>query len=256
MKIGFTTLSLFMKSFEEWLETAKRDGFNMMEILCEGPYNWPRNALSYDPSVFQIFESYDLDMYLHAPTIDMNPASLNPGIREETLTQLQETVDMAVEVGAKAITVHPGLIHRLEDRIRDMGKYYSIETLTVANQYAEDRGIILSVENMPHRYAYFCNTALEHSYFIEECGCQATVDVGHANTNGDIKPFLELNNICYYHLSDNNGEKDQHLTLGEGNINLKLLRKINNVIIELNNYQNVLKSRDIFLNSIGVIDEQ
>jgi sugar phosphate isomerase/epimerase len=256
MKIGFTTLSLFMKSFEEWLETATNDGFNMIEILCEGPHNWPRIALSFDSSVFQIFESYDVDMYLHAPTIDMNPASLNPGMRGETLIQLKETVDMAVEVGAHAITVHPGLIHRLEDRIREMGRQYSIETLTDANQYALDRGVVLSVENMPHRYAYFCNTALEHSYFIDECECQATVDLGHANTNGDLKPFLNLKNICYYHLSDNNGEKDQHLSLGEGNINLKLLRKINNVIIELNNYQNVLKSRDIFLNSIGVKDDQ
>lgn len=256
MKIGFTTLSLFMKSFEEWLETAKRDSFNMMEILCEGPYSWPRNALKYDSGVFQIFESYDVDMYLHAPSIDMNPASLNPGMREETLSQIKETIDMAVKVGAKALTVHPGLIHRLEDRVREMGKKYSIETLTEANQYAEDQGVILSVENMPHRYAYFCNTASEHSYFVDECGCQATVDVGHANTNGDIKPFLEQKNICYYHLSDNNGEKDQHLSLGEGNINLKLLRKIDNVIIEINNYNNVLKSRDIFLNSIGVDDDQ
>ncbi|MCE5213108.1 MAG: sugar phosphate isomerase/epimerase [Methanobacterium sp.] len=242
MKIGFSTLSLFMRSFEECLETASRDGFNMMEILCEGPHTWPRIALSFDSEVFQIFESYDIDLYLHAPTIDMNPASLNPGMREETLLQMKETIDLAAEIGALAITTHPGLIHRLEDRVRDMGKYYSIETLTQANQYANERGIILSVENMPHRYAYFCNTAQEQRYYIEKCGCQATVDVGHANTNGDIKPFLAMKNICYYHLSDNNGEKDQHLSLGEGNLNLNLLKDINNMIIELNDYQNVLKS--------------
>jgi sugar phosphate isomerase/epimerase len=247
MKIGFSTLSLFMRSFEEWLETASRDRFNMMEILCEGPHTWPRMALSFDSKVFQVFESYNIDIYLHAPTIDMNPASLNPGMREETLVQIKETLDMAVIIGAKAITTHPGLIHRLEDRVRDMGKYYSIETLTEANQYADDCGVILSVENMPHRYAYFCNDVKEHQYFIEKCGCKATVDLGHANTNGDIKPFLEMDKICYYHLSDNNGVKDQHLSLGEGNINLNLLKDINNVIIELNNYQNVLKSRKIIM---------
>lgn len=69
----------------------------------------------------------------------------------------------------------------------------------------------------------------------------ATVDLGHANTNGDVEPFLSLENISYYHLSDNNGEKDQHLSLGEGNLNLNLLKGIDNVIIELNNYENVLK---------------
>jgi len=248
MKIGFSTLSLFMKSFEEWLETASSDGFNMMEILCEGPNTWPRIALSFGKEPFQIFESYDIDITLHAPTIDQNPASLNPGIREETLIQIKETIDMAVETGAKVITTHPGLIHRLEDRVRGMGKEYSIETLTEANQYANDQGVILSVENMPNRYAYFCNTAQEHSYFIKECGTHATVDLGHANTNGDVGSFLALKNISYYHLSDNNGEKDQHLSLGEGNLNLNLLKGLDNVIIELNNYENVLKSKEIFIN--------
>ena len=247
MKIGFSTLALFMRSFEEWLSTASQDGFNMMEILCEGPHTWPRIALSFPPQTFQIFHSYDIDIYLHAPTIDMNPASLNPGIREETLVQIKETIDMAVEIGAKAITTHPGLIHRLEDRIRDLGMEFAIETLTQASEYANECGIILSVENMPHRYAYFCNNIQEHVLFTKKCGCQATVDLGHANTNGDIKPFLKMENICYYHLSDNNGDKDQHLTLGEGNLNLNLLKNIDKVIIELNNYQNVLKSREILL---------
>jgi len=256
MKLGFSTLSLFMKSFEEWLETASCDGFNMMEILCEGPHTWPRIALSFGPEAFQIFESYDIDIYLHSPTIDMNPASLNPGMREETLIQTKETIDMAVMMGAKAVTTHPGLIHRLEDRVREMGKFYSVETLTEANQYAKDRDVLLSVENMPNRYAYFCNTAQEHSYFTKETGAHATVDLGHANTNGDVEPFLSLENISYYHLSDNNGEKDQHLSLGEGNLNLNLLKGIDNVIIELNNYENVLKSKEIFINSRGVKDVQ
>lgn len=254
MKLGFSTLSLFMRSFEEWFETATRDGFNMMEILCEGPHTWPRIALTYGPDAFQIFESYDIDIYLHAPTIDVNPASLNPGMRQESLNQMKETVDMALMTGAKAVTIHPGLIHRLEDRVREMGKCYAIETLKEANKYAEDNGVALSVENMPSRYAYFCNTPQEHSYFVKECGLHATVDVGHANTNGDIKSFLSVENIRYYHLSDNNGERDQHLTLGEGNLDLNLLNGIDNVIIELDNYQNVLKSREILMNSRGVLN--
>jgi len=44
--------------------------------------------------------------------------------------------------------------------------------------------------------------------------------------------------------------------LGEGNLNLNLLKGIDNVIIELNNYENVLKSREIFINSRGVRDVQ
>ncbi|MGZ7068302.1 MAG: sugar phosphate isomerase/epimerase family protein [Methanobacterium sp.] len=233
-----------MSSLDQFLETAINDRFKLMEMLCEGPY-WPRNMLTMDESEFDIFDSYEIDVFLHAPTIDLNPASLNPGIREETLIQLNETVDFACKIGAKAITTHPGLIHRLEDRVRNMGKLYSIETLQKANEYAQERGIIFSVENMPNRYAYFCNNAMEHEFFVKECGSYATVDTGHANTSDDTESFFQMKKIAYYHLNDNDGQKDQHLALGEGTFDLKLLNGVDKGIIELNNYEKILKSREL-----------
>ncbi len=253
MKLGFSTLALFMNSLEQFLETATKDGFQLIEMLCEGPY-WPRNMLSLNKKEFEVFNSYDITVFLHAPTIDLNPASLNQGIREETLKQLNETVDFAVEIGAKAITTHPGMIHRFEDRVREWGMLNSIETLQRANDYSKDRGIILSIENMPGRYAYFCNNAEEHILFVKECGSYATVDTGHANTSDDPESFFKMKKVVYYHLNDNNGEKDQHLTLGEGTFNLDLLNEVNNGIIELDNYKNILKSRDVLLSN-GFMNE-
>lgn len=249
MKIGFSTLALFMSSMEQFLETAFRDGFQLMEILCEGPY-WPRNMLFLDKKEFEIFNSYDIDVFLHAPTIDLNPASLNQGIREETLKQLNETIDFACKIEAEAITTHPGMIHRFEDRIRNWGMMYSIETLEKVNQYAEERGIIFSIENMPNRYAYFCNSAKEHNFFIKESGSYATVDTGHANTSDDTESFFKMKKIAYYHLNDNDGKKDQHLALGEGTFDLSLLNGVNKGIIELNNYENILKSRNLLLKTV------
>ena len=248
MKIGFSTLALFMSPLEDCLKTATKDGFQLMEILCEGPY-WPRNALEMDNKVYEAFYSYDVDVFLHSPTIDLNPGSLNPGIREETLKQLKETIDFAVEINAIAITTHPGLIHRFEERVRNYGMDHAIETLKNVNDYALERGIKFSVENMPNKYAYFCNSAEEHQFFINECGSYATVDTGHANTSEDVGAFFKMDKIVYYHLNDNNGEKDQHLTLGEGTFDLKLLDKVDNGIIELNDYQNILKSRQLLLSN-------
>ena len=141
------------------------------------------------------FIPYDIDVYLHSPTIDLNPASLNPGIREETLKQLKETVDFATKINAIAITTHPGLIHRFEDRVRKYGMQHSIETLRSANEYAMGVGIKFSVENMPNKYAYFCNSAEEHQFFIKECGSYATIDTGHANTSKDVKSFFKMKNM-------------------------------------------------------------
>ncbi|MGZ7109153.1 MAG: sugar phosphate isomerase/epimerase family protein, partial [Methanobacterium sp.] len=111
--------------------------------------------------------------------------------------------------------------------------------------YAQERGIIFSVENMPNRYAYFCNNAMEHEFFVKECGSYATVDTGHANTSDDTESFFQMKKIAYYHLNDNDGQKDQHLALGEGTFDLKLLNGVDKGIIELNNYEKILKSREL-----------
>ncbi len=248
MKIGFSTLALFMSSLEQCLETASKDGFQLMEILCEGPH-WPRNVLAMKKNEFEAFYSNDIDVYLHSPTIDLNPASLNQGIREETLKQLMETVDFAALIGASAITTHPGMIHRLENRVRNYGMKHAIETLARANEYAEEIGIKFSVENMPNRYAYFCNSADEHQYFLEECVSYDTVLTVLANKNHDPESFFKIKKIAYYHLNDNNGDKDEHLPLGDGTFDLKLLNGVDNGIIELNNYQNIIKSRDLLLST-------
>jgi sugar phosphate isomerase/epimerase len=62
-----------------------------------------------------------------------------------------------------------------------------------------------------------------------------------------------MKNICYYHLSDNNGDKDQHLILGEGNLDLELLNGIDKVILELDDYQNVLNSRKILRSCVNSV---
>jgi len=241
MKLGFSTLALFMKSLEEMLEIASKDGFQLIEILCEGPY-WPRRLLK-DKMFPETLESYDVELFLHAPTIDLNPASINQGIREETKKQTMETIDLAHHINATTITTHPGLIHRKDDRIRKMAIEFAKETLKECSIYADDLEVKLSIENMPGKYSYLCNNPIEHEQFIKACECLATVDIGHANTTEDLEKFFKIENIAYHHINDNNGKKDEHLPIGEGTLNLKLLKHVKKGIIELNNYQNVLKSK-------------
>jgi len=64
IRLGFSTLSVFMRPPESWADTAIRDNFNAMEILCEGPM-WPRSGLWKEklPGA----GNNGLDVYLHAP---------------------------------------------------------------------------------------------------------------------------------------------------------------------------------------------
>ena len=61
---------------------------------------------------------------------------------------------------------------------------------------------------------------------------------------------MELKDITYCHLNDNNGIKDQHIPLGDGTLDLKLLKKVKRGIIELNDFNNVLKSKKVIERNI------
>ena len=244
MKIGFTTLALFNKSFDEQLNTAVTDGFTMVEILCEGP-NLPRVALS-DLKMFDIAHSYNLEFTIHSPTVDLNPASLNVGIREETLRQLKETTDFASAIGATTVTTHPGLVSKTADWVINVSRNYGLDLLTEWTDYTTDVGIFPSIENMPNKKIYFCRDVKEHQLFVESCGSLATVDIGHANTNDALKEFLAVAyKVAYHHVSDNDGEHDQHLQLGKGTVHVDLLNKIKRAIIEMNNYKDVISSKNL-----------
>lgn len=254
------------------MEIAIKDGFELLELLCEGPY-WPRNLLNqhktsstisnknkiseYDEKLnnmdFEIFRSYDIELMLHSPTIDLNPASMNSGIRNETSKQTKEALDLAAKIGATAITTHPGIVHRKEERIRNLAIEFSIDTLSDCQKYAEDLGVILSVENMPNKPNYLANSPEKHEKLVKSIDSSATIDWGHANTYEKPHDYLNVPNIYYFHLNDNMGEKDSHLSLGEGSADFssKFLKQVKRGIIELNSYEDVLKSKQFLLNNIS-----
>jgi sugar phosphate isomerase/epimerase len=249
MKLGFSSLALFMKPLKEMLEIAKNDGFQLLEILCEGPY-WPRYILEHDDEIGiseinRLAKSLNIDLFLHGSTIDLNPASMNRGIREETCKQTIETLDFAKLIGAKRITVHPGIVHRKEKRVRDMAIEFAIETLKPCEKHAKKIDVELCLENMPSKFSYLGNTPEEYINLLDEIKCSAIIDWGHANTYKNPNEFLNAPNISYFHLNDNDSIKDQHTSLGEGTADFskEFLEKVEYAIIELNNYENVLKSK-------------
>jgi sugar phosphate isomerase/epimerase len=244
MKTGFTTLALFNKSFDEQLNIAVVDGFNMVEILCEGP-NLPRVALK-NLKMFDTARSYNLEFTIHSPTVDLNPASLNVGIREETLRQLKETTDFASAIGATTVTTHPGLVLKTADWVVNASRNYGLDLLIKWTDYTTDVGILPSIENMPNKKIYFCRDIKEHRLFVESCGSSATVDIGHANTNDALNEFLAVTyKVAYHHVSDNDGEHDQHLQLGKGTVKVNLLKGIKRAIIEMNDYKGVISSKNL-----------
>lgn len=233
MKLGFSTLALFMKSNQEIINTAKKHGFEMIEILAEDLFYEKNNCE---------FRDCGLDVRIHAATVDINIASLNKGIRSESIKQMIHCANFAEEIGAKTITVHPGKVGRNDPRLRKYALNIAIESIC---EIIDNSNVDVSIENMPVRKSFLGNTVEEMEMIQNSTDCYLTIDTGHANTCDNLVEMLNLKNISYCHLNDNDGLHDQHITLGDGTLNLDLLKKIDCGIIELNNFDNVLKSQQI-----------
>jgi sugar phosphate isomerase/epimerase len=240
MKVGFTTLAMFMDDNLEIIKKAKENNFEMIEILGEAPFFTTENTMA--------FKECGLEVSIHGPTVDINIASLNEGIRAESVKQMKECIDYAENINAHAITVHAGKIGRNEPRLRKAALEIACESISELVDYSKN--IIISVENMPVRQSFLGNKIEELEMFKSECGCRFTIDLGHGNTTGNNNELLDLKDITYCHLNDNDGIKDQHIPLGDGTLNLELLKKVKKGIIELNNFDNILKSKKVIENII------
>ena len=236
MKLGFSTLALFMKANDDIIAVAKKHGFEMIEILAEDIF------FKNDKHEFK---DCGLDVRIHAATVDINIASINKGIRTESVKQMIDCVRYAEDIGAKTVTVHPGKVGRNDSRLRRYALDLAIESI---GKIMDESKVEVSVENMPARKSFLANNIDELELIQDSTGCSLTIDTGHANTTGNLSELLKLRNISYCHLNDNDGLKDQHIPLGEGTLDLKLLKIIDYGIIELNNFDNVLKSKNVINN--------
>lgn len=236
MKLGFTTLALFMEDNNKIINLAKQHGFEMIEILGESPF--------YEKDKGE-FKDCGIDMRIHAATVDINIASLNTGIRAESVRQMIECGHYAEKINANTITVHPGIIGRNEPHLRKWALEIAVESI---GEIIDNTNVEVSVENMPVRDKFLGNMVEEIEMIQEETGCSLTIDTGHGNTCGNLEEMLSLKNISYCHLNDNDGVKDQHIAIGDGTLDLNLLKKIDTAIIELNDFDNILKSKKVIEN--------
>ena len=241
-------MSVFMKSIDEMLTIAENEGFKTIEILCEGPSS-PWFLLENQEKLEKI-DSHNIEINLHGPSIDLNLASINKGIRAESVRQICQTIDLAKLINANAITIHPGQVGRREKELRKAALALATQSVSQCMDYKKEinSDVKISIENLPERFSFLCNKPEELEAIQEETNCSITIDTGHANTCESPEDFFNLKHIEYFHLNDNNGEKDQHLPLGDGTLNLSLLKKVNKGIIELSNYDDVLKSKKIIEN--------
>ncbi|KAF5410075.1 MAG: endonuclease 4 [Candidatus Methanocomedens sp.] len=194
-------------------------GFTGWELVCDrrqGP-----DELNIK-EVASVLETTDLNITVHLPFSDLNLASLNEPIWNETLHQMKEWIQL-MSPYSKLAVVHPGHLSPLGMHLPDLAWQRNIQGLQQLCDYAARFDMTIGVENMVNMEFIFGKYAEEMLGMIElvdRDNLGLTFDVGHANTNKAVSSFLEkcLDKIVHVHLHDNKGRRDEHLPLGEGSV--------------------------------------
>lgn len=96
---------------------AQARGADVVQIFLGDPQTWARPSVAYAGGAAALREAAraaDVAVYVHSPYL-INVASTNNRIRIPSRKLLQQTVDLAAEVGAAGVIVHGGHVTKDED---------------------------------------------------------------------------------------------------------------------------------------------
>ena len=241
MKIGASTLAGIEFELEKTLDFIENLGIEYAELVHQYPAEFIDS---------EILESYSLKYSIHAPFMDVNIASPQDQSRLNSIAQIKSSIDLANEINAEAVVVHPGLISFLAN------KYFKKEVYEFANQsikeigdYAKNLGVMATIENMPNFESMIYQNIADLNQLLVENEMHMTLDIGHANHVGYAPEDMIFDSIKHVHVHDNLGDDDSHLPLGEGSIDLKYIidtlesKNYDGIyILEVNDYDSIKKS--------------
>lgn len=250
MKIGISSPDFSLIAFEEIMEKISKH-FNRWEIVAEGKhYLWDIKE-----KFLKITSSYNVKFSVHAPLSDINIASINQKMGNESIRQINETIKIASKLNISLITMHPGHLSPLGVLVPEEVKEINKRSVKQISKTAEEYGVTIALENMPNQRITTCHS-LKELLEIADSNVGICFDIGHANTNNNIGEFLDYGKFVNVHIHDNFGKNDPHLVIGEGNIDFRnVLKKLNEkyggvVVIESRGLKAGVESKNVLMKMI------
>lgn len=159
---------------------------------------------------------------IHAPFMDLNPGSPEPLIRQATVRRFSQVLDAAEILRPVSMVFHPGYDRWRQGDSQEEWLGNCIESFQPVLERAEQIGTVIAVENIFEDEPSTLKGLLDafDSPRFRHC-----FDVGHWNLFKSVgleKWFAELGPyIAEAHVHDNHGLRDEHLPIGEGNIDFQ-----------------------------------
>lgn len=242
--IGVSCTNFCTESVEHWAGRIRKD-FRLWEIFSEAEHIVYKDT----QHIAEILESNGLECQVHTPICDWNPGAMSERLREASMQETFANIEAAQELGVKVVTVHPGLASLAVKGTNQKAAEYAKESMRRLDRFMEGRPLVAAIENMPSMPFYLGRTAEQLADLVEGTDLRICFDIGHANTMGQIDDMIDTfgDRIANVHIHDNHGEKDEHLTIGDGDIDFeRVVKRLSNYkgnwIIESKDYESAVQS--------------
>lgn len=219
-------------NLEDALETAATHSFHYLDFNADtGPNrldNWNEKRAQ---AVRDTCSRNNIHLSLHTSSA-VNIAEYSPFVSEAMDQYLRGCIDLTQLLNCQGMVVHGGyhFSSQLEAR-----KQASLERLQRAVGYAEEKGVVLFLENLNFEpddaeVHYLAHNVEECRFYFDAIASEHlgwAFTVNHANLVPDaIDGFLDafgISRIGEVRLADNLGDKEVHLNPGQGNIDFESL---------------------------------
>jgi len=219
MNLAASTLHLLDRPLEEAFPDLLRLGTRNIELADSGYHALNPRLVE---RLQELRASYELRFSIHAPYADTNLSADDDLIREWILKRVRASIRFASELDARCVVVHPGWTTATDRFMKGWAWELNLRSLRWLLRYAEEYGVDMLIENVPGPTPYLLVSAEDFELFYAEMEqpMGMVLDVAHANLNGEVAEFIDRfgDRIRHVHVSDNDGDTDQHLPIGDGGI--------------------------------------
>lgn len=237
MNYGFSTFFFIQKPVDQVIDDIIAHGVRTIELSLE----IPQLQEMHDDLIKRLaaMSKDGTDFSIHAPFFETNLGSCQPEIRKFSRKKAKAAIDVAYEIGADPVVMHPGYTFWME-KIKDVAEKsweYFIHDMKWLLSYAKKRDITIALESIPMHFFFFFDL-IEFKRLQEVLpGLGMTLDIGHAYVAKMAKKVIEpetaiiedlkeigVRNLTHVHLHNNRGKRDEHL-FPDGNIDIRRILK-------------------------------
>ncbi len=241
---------------EEAVSRVASLGADCVEIIFDVPHFSPDFRMDELRGLKKTVDSSGLEVSVHGPIWDFNPASWHQEVRSLALKKMKQSIDVCSRLGGDVVVMHPGKCPIPQiGRLLSETKAWFVDFTSDCLAHAKKRNVKLALENFP--------TNSEHPYSAPNDmvalarkldGLGITYDVGHAylhkRREDMVAPEKKMAEeirlmgkyLAHVHIHDNHGAWDEHLIPGRGEADfgpiVKALREVDykgRIIAELHN---------------------